>query len=69
MMYMHAKLAADIVQTASKSRHKVYLQKGELRIDAKSILGVISLVDTEDIVAKSEDLEVIEAITLLLLQG
>ena len=66
MMYMHAKLAADIVQTASQSRHNVYLQKGELTIDAKSILGVISLVDTNDIVVKSEDQEIVQAITTLL---
>lgn len=66
MMYMHAKLAADIVQTASKSRHNVYLQKGELKIDAKSILGVLSLVDINGIVVKSEDQEVVEAITTLL---
>ena len=66
MMYMHAKLAADIVQTASQSRYNVYLQKGELTIDAKSILGVISLVDTDDIVVKSEDQEIVKAITTLL---
>ena len=66
MIYMHAKLAADIVQTASKSRHNVYLQKGELKIDAKSILGVLSLVDTDNIVVKSEDQEIVEAITTLL---
>lgn len=65
-MYMHAKLAADIVQTASKSRHNVYLQKGQLKIDAKSILGVLSLVDTDNIVVKSEDQEIVEAITTLL---
>ena len=63
---MHAKLAADIVQTASKSRHNVYLQKGQLKIDAKSILGVLSLVDTDNIVVKSEDQEIVEAITTLL---
>ena len=66
MIYMHAKLAAEIVQKASQSRHNVYLQKGELTIDAKSILGVISLVDIDDIVVKSEDKEVIDAITTLL---
>jgi phosphotransferase system HPr-like phosphotransfer protein len=58
MTYMHAKLAADICHCASKCRFKTYLKKGEVQVDAKSILGIISLFDTEDVEVICEDAEI-----------
>jgi len=40
---IHARPAAMIVQTASKFKSKLYLQKGDDRINAKSIMGIITL--------------------------
>ncbi len=40
---LHARPATKLVNIASKSQAEVFLQKGELRINAKSILGVIML--------------------------
>lgn len=62
MIYMHAKMATDIVQIAHESRHDVYLKKGPVVVDAKSILGVMSLYDTNGVVVICEDPEVIRKI-------
>lgn len=40
---IHARPAALIVQTAGKFKSKIYLQKGDDRINAKSIMGIITL--------------------------
>jgi len=40
---IHARPAALIVQTASKFACKVWLEKGNDRINAKSIMGIITL--------------------------
>ncbi|PKL23185.1 MAG: phosphocarrier protein HPr [Spirochaetae bacterium HGW-Spirochaetae-3] len=40
---IHARPAALIVQTAGKFKSKVFLQKGDDRINAKSIMGIITL--------------------------
>jgi phosphocarrier protein len=40
---IHARPAALIVQTASKFKCKLSLQKGDDRINAKSIMGIITL--------------------------
>ncbi len=40
---IHARPAAMIVQTASKFKSKLFLQKGDDRINAKSIMGIITL--------------------------
>ncbi|KAK2141495.1 hypothetical protein LSH36_1091g00167 [Paralvinella palmiformis] len=40
---IHARPAAEIVGIAVKFRSSVFLKKGEDRVNAKSILGVIAL--------------------------
>ncbi|MGO8694918.1 MAG: HPr family phosphocarrier protein [Rectinemataceae bacterium] len=40
---IHARPAALIVQTASKFASKIWLEKGSDRINAKSIMGIITL--------------------------
>lgn len=67
---IHARPAAMIVQTASKFKSKIYLQKGDDRINAKSIMGIITLgagFETEIlIIADGEDeQEAVEAIDRL----
>ncbi|HUW69399.1 MAG TPA: HPr family phosphocarrier protein [bacterium] len=67
---IHARPAAMIVQTASKFKSKLFLQKGDDRINAKSIMGIITLgagFETEIlIIADGEDeQEAVEAIDRL----
>lgn len=40
---LHARPASVFVNTASKFRSELMLQKGEKQVNAKSILGVLSL--------------------------
>ena len=40
---IHARPAALLVQTASKFASKIWLEKGGDRINAKSIIGIITL--------------------------
>jgi phosphocarrier protein len=40
---IHARPAALIVQTSSKFGCKIWLEKGDERINAKSIMGIITL--------------------------
>jgi phosphocarrier protein HPr len=40
---IHARPAALLVQTASKFGAKIWLEKGSDRINAKSIMGIITL--------------------------
>ena len=40
---IHARPAALIVQTASKYASNIWLEKGQDRINAKSIMGIITL--------------------------
>lgn len=65
-MYMHAKLASDIVNLAQKSRYDVYLRKGPVTVDAKSILGLMSLYDTKGVEVICEDLDIKKEIEELL---
>ena len=67
---IHARPAALIVQTAGKYKSKISLQKGDDRINAKSIMGIITLgagFDSEiRIIADGEDeTEAVEAIDRL----
>jgi len=66
MKYMHAKLASDIVNLAQTSVHDVYLQKGPVAVDAKSILGLMTLFDLEDVEIICEDPDVIKMLKELL---
>jgi len=56
---IHARPAALIVQTAGKFKSRIFLQKGDDRINAKSIMGIITLgagYDTEiRIITDGED--------------
>ncbi|OHD77251.1 MAG: phosphocarrier protein HPr [Spirochaetes bacterium RIFOXYC1_FULL_54_7] len=40
---IHARPAAMIVQTAGKFKSRIFLQNGDDRINAKSIMGIITL--------------------------
>ena len=40
---IHARPASLIVQTANKYESKVYMEKDGMRINAKSIMGIITL--------------------------
>lgn len=40
---IHARPAAMIVQTAGKFKSRIFLEKGDDRINAKSIMGIITL--------------------------
>jgi len=67
---IHARPAALIVQTAGKFKSKISLQKGDDCINAKSIMGIITLgagFETEiRIIADGEDeTEAVEAIDRL----
>jgi phosphotransferase system HPr-like phosphotransfer protein len=66
MNYMHAKLATDLVSVAHQSRYDVFLKKGPVVVDAKSILGVMSLYDTNGVIVVCEDHEVIKKMEGLL---
>jgi phosphocarrier protein HPr len=58
---LHARPAAMFVQTASKYKSKIKISKEEKEVDAKSILGVLSLAafhnDKIKIKAEGEDAE------------
>ena len=56
---IHARPAAMIVQTAGKFKSRIFLQNGNDRINAKSIMGIITLgagyESTIRIIAEGED--------------
>jgi phosphocarrier protein HPr len=56
---IHARPAAMIVQTAGKFKARIFLEKAGTRINAKSIMGIITLgagFDTEiKIIAEGDD--------------
>lgn len=58
---LHARPATDFVQLTKKFSSDVYILKEEKRIDAKSIMGILSLAlkngDTFVIEAEGEDAE------------
>ncbi len=66
MNYMHSRLAISIIMEAQKSKKLVYLKKGPIQVDAKSILGVMSLVDVENVEVITEDNEVLQKIKKIL---
>jgi phosphocarrier protein HPr len=45
---MHARPAALLVQTANRFKSNIYLEKGSERVNAKSIMGIITLGATYD---------------------
>ena len=52
---MNSKVAVAIVTAAQKTQKPVYISTRDLRVDAKSILGVMSLVDLEGVVVSDND--------------
>lgn len=68
---IHARPAAMIVQVAGKFKSRIFLEKGEDRINAKSIMGIITLgagYDTSlKVIAEGEDeAEAAEALVRLI---
>ncbi|MDF2534176.1 MAG: HPr component phosphorylation site [Bacillales bacterium] len=55
---------AKIVHAASASTQCVFIQKGEARVDAKSILGVFTLgiKDGDEVTIISEDSRILEVV-------
>ncbi len=56
---IHARPAALLVQTASKFKSKIYIEKDTDRINGKSIMGIITLGESYDthlkLIAEGED--------------
>ena len=65
MKYLHAGVATTLVDLAHKTKHPVYLHRGKITVDAKSILGVMSLVFFDGVSVETEDHEVAEEIRRL----
>ena len=66
MKTMHSRLAISIVMEAQKTKQAVYLKRGYIQVDAKSILGVLSLVDIDNIDVVTNDADAMDAIYSLL---
>lgn len=66
MKTMNSRLAVSIVMEAQKTQQAVYLKRGYIQVDAKSILGVMSLVDIDNIDVITNDADTMDAIYGLL---
>lgn len=62
MKTMNGDLAVSILLAAQKTKQAVYLKRGFIQVDAKSILGVMSLVDIDNIDVITNDMDVMDAI-------
>ena len=62
MKYIHAGVASELVDLAHKSKHEVFLHRGRITVDAKSILGVMSLGFFDGVSVETEDHEIAKAI-------
>ncbi|HHT51401.1 MAG TPA: HPr family phosphocarrier protein [Eubacteriaceae bacterium] len=64
---LHARSASNFVQLANNYKSEIYIQKGNTKIDAKSIIGVLTLGASEGakitIIADGKDEE--EAVKVL----
>jgi len=60
---LEARPSALLVQTASKFASNIYLQIGDKRVNAKSIMGIISLgiIDGQTITVKADGLDELKA--------
>ncbi|HWA98375.1 MAG TPA: HPr family phosphocarrier protein [Pirellulales bacterium] len=70
---LHARPADLVVRLASKFKSQIWIAKGPERVDAKSILGVLTLAATQgtklDIEAAGDDAaEAVEAVATLIAQ-
>ena len=62
MKYIHAGIAKELVDLAHQSKHPIYLHRDRITVDAKSILGVMSLVFFDGVSVETEDHESANAI-------
>jgi phosphotransferase system HPr (HPr) family protein len=62
MKYLHAGVATELVDLAHQARGEVYLHRGRITVDAKSILGVMSLGYFDGVSVETEDHEIAKAI-------
>ena len=62
MKTMNSRVAIDIVMAAQKTQQAVYLKRGFVQVDAKSILGVMSLVDIDNIDVITNDMDTMDTI-------
>lgn len=65
--YSEARPVAEIVQTASQYESRIYLISGNKRINAKSIMGMmsLSLCNDEEIVVEAEGPDEESAVTAI----
>jgi len=63
---MHPGLAIKITQEATRTQEKVELQQNNIILDAKSILGVMTLCTIENIKIRTKDKKTQENIMKLL---
>jgi len=66
MKTMNGDLAVSILLAAQKTKQAVYLKRGFIQVDAKSILGVMSLVDIDNIDVITNDMDVMDEIYSIL---
>ena len=62
MKYLHAGVATELVDLAHQSKHDIYLHRGRITVDAKSILGVMSRVMFDGVSVETEDHDIANAI-------
>jgi phosphotransferase system HPr (HPr) family protein len=62
MTYIHAANATKLVNLAHSSKEQVFLRRDRITVDAKSILGVMSLVFFEGVSVETKDHEIAEKI-------
>lgn len=62
MKYIHAGNATQLVEIAHKTKLHIYLHRGHITVDAKSILGVMSLVFFDGVSIETEAHEVAQEI-------
>jgi len=71
---LHARAAAKLVSTASRFSAEIYLEKGETRVNGKSIMGVMMLAASQGtlitvITDGLDEAEAMQAITGLVNEG
>lgn len=64
---LHARPAALFVQTASKYKSKIFVRKGNLEVNGKSIMGVMMLAaeSGSELIVRAEGHDALEAISAL----
>lgn len=69
MKVMNGDLAVSIVIAAQQTNRPAYLRRGVIQVDAKSILGVMSLVDLDDVDVICDDHDVWDALMNILMEA